>query len=444
MKNYLLLSTLFFLLACQNLSQKTIHDPATAVILDWNKFALLADRHTEGFRAPVAARAYAYIGLAAWEAALPTLPTGSKSLAGQFSGLKLPNPEPGAAYNLPTVLNTCYNLMFQKIYLTMPRNIEQQRKDLVVDWSEKLEKTTDPAIFQRSTAFGKAIAEAVYDWASTDSIGHLGHLHNFDLGFVPPPGEQCWQPCADFPTPSLLPFWGGTRTFFIKTGGSGAKSNDDFLAAPPAPYSLDVQSDFYKQALEIYTLNSPLSDENQWIAEFWADDHPGLTFSSAGRWISILNQVIENEQPAPAKTLETYLKIGMAMSDAAVACWFSKYHYNLLRPETYIRRTFNSAFRPIIHTPPFPAYPAGHSMFSRAAAEVLTAEFGEKYEFTDRSHEGRTEFRGTPRSFHSFREMAAENSFSRIALGVHFRMDCEEGERLGAEIGKIVAAVQVQ
>lgn len=54
--------------------------------------------------------------------------------------------------------------------------------------------------------------------------------------------------------------------------------------------------------------------------------------------------------------------------------------------------------------------------------------------FTDQSPKGRKEFLGKPRTFHSLAEMARENPFSRLALGVHFRMDCEMGLRLGKEV----------
>jgi hypothetical protein len=60
-----------------------------------------------------------------------------------------------------------------------------------------------------------------------------------------------------------------------------------------------------------------------------------------------------------------------------------------------------------------------------------TPEHPGTYAFTDLCHQFRTEFLGTPRSFSSFREMADEDAYSRIPLGVHFRMDCEEGVRLG-------------
>jgi PAP2 superfamily len=271
----------------------------------------------------------------------------------------------------------------------------------------------------------------VYDWSATDTIGHMANLYPYDPNFTPPAGNGFWEPCEDFPTPALLPQWGETRTFITPA--------QDHLAAPLPPFSMDSKSAFYVQALEVYTINSPLSSDNQWVAEFWSDDFPVLTFSSAGRWISICNQVIQQDRPTPEKALETYLRMGLALSDAVVACWYSKYHYNLLRPETFIRHTIQPGWRPIVHTPPFPAYPSGHAMLSAAAAEVLTSLYGKKYELTDRSHEGRTEFKGMPRHFHSFYEMAFENASSRIALGVHYRMDCEEGTRLGLGIGKIVA-----
>ena len=89
-------------------------------------------------------------------------------------------------------------------------------------------------------------------------------------------------------------------------------------------------------------------------------------------------------------------------------------------------------------TPPFPAYPSGHSTFGAVAAEILNDIYGKNYAMTDRCHEGRTEFIGTPRSFKNFDAMAEENAYSRIPLGVHYRMDCSEGLRLGYQTGKAV------
>jgi hypothetical protein len=409
--------------------------PAVTLILEWHRHALDAERYSEGYRPPVAARVYAYIGLAAWEAAQPVMGSGLQSLASRYPALKLPKPAPDIHYHLPTVLNACYSNILKKMFIAAPRNIEKERKELERKWAVAALKEVDSTVFAASAEFGEKVAMAVYDWSATDAIGHQANLHLYDKNYVLPTGAPFWQPCEDFPMPAMLPHWGESRTFIVKT--------EDHLAAPLPPFSMEPASPYYVQALEVYTMNSPLSPDNQWIAEFWSDDFPGLTYSSTGRWISICNQVVEQENPSVEKVLETYLRVGLALSDAAVACWHSKYHYNLLRPETYIRQTIQSDWRPIVHTPSFPAYPSGHAMFSAAAAEVLTQLYGKRYELTDRSHEGRTEFKGTPRHFHSFYEMAFENASSRIALGVHYRMDCEEGTRLGLNIGKEVAAMPI-
>ncbi len=411
-------------------------DPAVALMLDWHEHALHAERFTEGYRPPVAARVYAYSGIAAWEAARSVLGNEFLSLAPSYEGMKVPIPEPGVKYHLPTVLNACYNTIFLKLYIGAPRNVEQEGKELEKKWAEYSLQEIDSASYRTSTDFGKKMAMAVYDWSVTDSIGHMANLHNYDRTYTPPVGNSFWQPCEDFPMPAMLPRWGKTRTFIIQ--------KEEHLAAPLPLFSMEPRSAFYVQALEVYTMNSPLSPENQWVAEFWSDDFPGLTFSSAGRWISITDQVVRHERPTPAKALETYLRVGLALSDAAVSCWYSKYHYNLLRPETFIRQSIQPDWRPIVHTPSFPAYPSGHAMLSAAAAEVLTTLYGKKYELTDRSHKGRTEFKGKPRHFHSFYEMAFENASSRIALGVHYRMDCDEGTRLGLGIGKEVAELPLK
>ena len=85
-------------------------------------------------------------------------------------------------------------------------------------------------------------------------------------------------------------------------------------------------------------------------------------------------------------------------------------------------------------TPAFPAYPSGHSTFGGGGAAILTNVFGEGYEFTDNCHNNRSEFNGKSRSFNSFTDAGYEDAISRIYLGVHFRMDCEEAVRFGQSI----------
>lgn len=73
-----------------------------------------------------------------------------------------------------------------------------------------------------------------------------------------------------------------------------------------------------------------------------------------------------------------------------------------------------------------------------AGAEALTSVFGYAYGMTDKCHENHNEFLGMPRTFGSLFEMAQENAWSRVPLGVHFRLDSEEGVRHGTFIAREV------
>jgi hypothetical protein len=406
-----------------------------AIALEWNEFILYAETHTEGFRGPVAARTYAYVNLAAYEAALSGLPEGYLSVSPRYSCLLMPTPPEAGSIDHGVSLNACYAAILEQFFLSAPQNVEKERKKLASKWEEKLSKGLDAGLISRSKEHGKTIATTIFQWSSTDSLGHQGNLHNYDRSYSPPKGEGKWRPSPDFPMPPMLPYWGEVRPFLIRT--------EDFLARPLPEYDSEPHSTYYDQALELLSLSSPLSAENQWIAEFWNDDYPGLTFTPSGHWLSIANQVVAREKPTLEKTLETYLKLSFAMSDAIVACWRSKYHYSLQRPELFIRENLSGEWRPHAPSPSFPAYPSGHATMGAAAAQVLAHLYGDNYELTDRSPGNRQEFRVKPRRFHSFSQMARENSLSRMYLGVHFRMDCEEGMRLGTEIGREAANMEI-
>jgi hypothetical protein len=234
--------------------------------------------------------------------------------------------------------------------------------------------------------------------------------------------------------------------------------DEDILARPPIPYSENPGSLYYTQGLEVFNTvqniknGGPGAYEGRWMGEFWSDDMLDVTFSPPSRLVAILNQVVDKENLDMAECAEAYAKMGMAISDNGVAIWNSKYYYNVERPVDYIRRVIknqvpeaadwssilnNPYGGPQGFSPAFPAYPSGHSGFGGAGSKILSSlfEFNNEhpgtYTFTDLCHIYRTEFIGTPRSFASFRDLGAEDAYSRIPLGVHFRMDCDEGLRLG-------------
>jgi len=406
------------------------------IALDWNRFMLDAELSTEGYRGPVAARAYGYVGLVAYEAANPGLVRDFQSLASQYPGIKLPVSPEYDHYNTAVALNTAYHTILSYFFLTAPETIKSRQYKLRKKWDDILIEEIDSTTFIKSANFGEAVAKAVYDWSITDSIGYRANHHNYDRSYKPPVGDGKWVSSVFFPMPPLLPDWGKVRTFVIEA--------KNYVAKPLPDYSVLPNELYHSQAMEVLSLSRPLTDENKWIAEFWNDDRPGVTFTPAGHWLAITNQVIEKEKPPIEKTLVTYLKVGFALSDAMVACWNSKYIYNLERPETFIQKNLAKEWRPYSPSPSFPSYPSGHSMMGAAAAEVLTDLYGEQYQLVDNSHKGLRDFATKPREFKSFEEMARENALSRIFLGVHWRMDCEEGLRIGELIGEEVSQMEVE
>jgi hypothetical protein len=157
-----------------------------------------------------------------------------------------------------------------------------------------------------------------------------------------------------------------------------------------------------------------------------------------GHWIAIVGQIAETDNLSLATTADAYARVGLAVADAFIACWNTKYHYNLLRPVTYIRKLFDPTWSSFIGTPAFPEYTSGHSVQSGAAATVLTDLLGEKA-FTDTTHVDHGLVPTlAPRSFTSFPEAADEAALSRLYGGIHFRPAIELGVQQGVCVGRTI------
>jgi len=421
------------------------------VYQEWNDVFLQIDRYAVGYRPGPVPHALGYLGFAAYEAVAPGMPQ-YNSMANLYSGLSIPKFDEDKEYYWPAVINEVYAYLMKRFFFHMENEyaqefakIEQTRIRLHNEYAAK----TTPEILERSEARGVEVARAVYEWERSDEAAHNAFL-NPQPPYNAPQGPGYWEPTIPDFVQALFPFWGQVRTF--------ALPEEEQLARPPIPYSENPQSLFFSQAFETYSTVKNIKDggpgafEQRWLGEFWSDDILGLTFSPPARLIAVANQVVEAEKMNLEEAAECYAKMGMALNDVSVAIWQSKYVYNLERPVSYIRRVMSQYYPDAANwttllnnpvsghqgiTPAFPAYPSGHSGFGGAGGKILSAffEFNSKhpgtYTFTDKCHIYRSEFIGTPRTLSSFKDMAYEDAYSRIPLGVHFRMDCDEGIRLG-------------
>lgn len=434
-------------------------------IWEWNEMYLRIDKDALGYRPNPSPRVLAYLGLSAYEIAVPGMPA-FKSLRNQFGPeLKLPAFPADKKIYWPAALNSGYGLLMSHFFsktrfLGGFNHLSNEDTQLLIESLEnglesKYKLVNDPIVMNDSKAWGKAVAQAVWDWAKTDPYGQDADLNPFSNDASKPdfynwrskgqdqagkliPG--IWRPTNDNPDAALFPFAGRFRTFVT--------SESQKLCAPPLPYSESKTSPFYAQALEVYSLsNADMPYEDRWVSEFWSDDIEGQTFSPPARIIAILDELLVNEKSTLEKAVEAVAKLGIGLNDFAVNSWHSKYVYNVERPETYIQRLIDPKWETLLKntitgatglTPPFPAYPSGHSTFAGGSAVLLAELFGSNYNFTDLCHKNRFEFIGTPRTYNSLEEAMFENAFSRITLGVHYRMDCTAGFTLGQQTARRV------
>lgn len=411
------------------------------VVHAWNELFLDIERYAAGYRPGPAPRALAYLGLSAYEACISGMPS-FNSLANLYPGLSIPAPDKDVPYHWPTVVNASYAHLMP-LFFPAASNDHKLKITALDNFNfDKGVAEVGQDIANRSRDYGRAVAAAVWAYAITDPIGHDHYKdpfqgYDWQANFKK---DGDWKPTFPGPGLPMGGIWGGARTFAI--------TQNDKICRLPLPYSDSDTSKLFSQALEVYAQNTPtLSYEDEWIGEFWSDDLLNLTFSPGPRWIAIGNQILVHQNSSLETAVYMSTKVGMALNDAAVGCWYSKYYYNVERPQTYINRVMDPTWKPALYnpltgeegvTPSFPAYPSGHSTMGAAGAEALASIFGYAYGMTDLCHQDRTEFEGKPRTFGSLFEMAQENAWSRVPLGVHFRMDCEEGVRYGTVIGRKV------
>lgn len=253
-----------------------------------------------------------------------------------------------------------------------------------------------------------------------------------------------WQPTPPAYMDGIEPHWNKIRPFVID-------SAEQFKPVPPPPFSLEKDSDFYKELAEVYEISKQITEkgddsEEIKIAQFW-DCNPYVSvtrghlmfatkkISPGAHWMGITKIASKKTNSDFDKTLYAYTKASIAMADAFISCWDEKYRSNLIRPETLINEHIDENWKPVLQTPPFPEYVSGHSVVSGAASVALTDIFGDDFSFDDDTEVAY----GLPvRSFDSFKQAADEAAISRMYGGIHYRAAVEIGVKQGRDLGKFV------
>jgi hypothetical protein len=276
-------------------------------------------------------------------------------------------------------------------------------------------------------ATGEASAAAMIALRANDASA----VAQFYLPTSSEPGE--WQL-----TPSCSAS-GGILLNWRKVTPFGVPAVHQFIPGPPPPLTSDAYHKDYDEVKTVGGVNSGARPADRAdVARFYA------TFSPVA-WANVaLQQVAMSLGQSVSENARALALVNMAVNDAAIASFATKYHYTLWRPETAIRAGETDTnkktdadpnFVPYIVAPCFPGYPSNHASLSGAAREVLESLYGpdaHDITFTNPAVPGVT------LHYTNFEGITHDIDDARVYGGIHFRFDQETGGLLGRRVGAYV------
>ncbi|TAE01584.1 MAG: phosphatase PAP2 family protein, partial [Bacteroidetes bacterium] len=357
---------------------------------------------------PYAARAYAYVSVAQYDAMVAAW-----QFKKQFNRAKPSQIDPSIrlisnetqlpAY--PSEEATMSSVSLEMLKLLFPTEIDfltlkaEEQKNVAL-WTGRAVKSDLTA----GTELGKAIANKVIARVKSDgmgaAVGNVSIWKKLEDDIVAK-GETPWISLESPKRPPMLPVFGKVKTWLF----DDAEVIKLRPATPPSTKSLQMQQEI--QMVKEATDN--LDREKIRMVHFWADG--AGTYTPPGHWNAIAADFVNQAQFSDIRTARTFALLNMAMMDAAVCCWDTKYLYFFPRPSQ-----LDASIKTVTGVPNFPAYTSGHSTFSGAAATILGYLF--------------------PSQKTAVEKMAEEASISRLYGGIHYKMDCEIGLRCGKSIGE--------
>lgn len=422
----LLRPTLFCLLVLSFLRCETPKEvPADHLLHELNS-GMIHVVSEDLFSPPVAARIYAYVNLAAYGAAAPTM----EESADLFDDIQELNalPEAPDSYHLPTAMITAY-VEVGKTLTYRTHLLDSLKIDLLAKYP-----ATSSNLKSQGEKWGMAVADIIKERSSSDGYQKTRKMVNYELIEEP----YAWVPTAPMFGEALEPHWALISPFWIDSVSQYR------LPAHPA-FDSTKSSEFHEAALAVMEVVSSGDSTGLKKAIYW-DCNPGPTMvkghvmqvnkqnTPPGHWMGIHAILAKKARVSLAQSAYINAVLMTGICDAVIAAWETKYHYNLLRPETYIQRYINPDWKPLIESPLFPEYASAHSSVSAVAAVVLDKFYG-RVEFYDDTNQP---FGHVPKNFNDVWEAAEEAARSRYLGGIHYLFSSLSGFEQGKEIGQSI------
>jgi hypothetical protein len=283
-------------------------------------------------------------------------------------------------------------------------------------------------------------------------------------------GHWRQDPISAIPV-ALGAHWSGCKPFVLQT-------TDQFRAPAPPAMTSAAYTAAYNEVNNLggdgVVTPTQRTAEQTFVGLFWAYDGTPSLCAPPRLYNQIAIQIADQNRLGTPELARLLALANVAMADAAMAVWESKFYWDFWRPITGIRESDpgtgpmgagdgnsatvgNPTFRPLgapasnlvgpNFTPPFPAYPSGHAGIGGALFETLRRFFGtDKVGFTFVSDEFNGVTKGNdgntrpymPRSFSTLSQAEEENGQSRIYLGIHWTFDKTEGIAQGHRVADYI------
>lgn len=382
------------------------------------------------FTPPVGARVFAYANLAGFEV-LASEGKHFTSLQKKVKGLNnIPKPPANAKIDYPFASL----IAFLKVgdFLTFSGDTMKMLTDSIKGLAKDSGMPND--MYNGSINFGNQVADSVISWSKTDNYAQT-RGSSFAISNLP--GH--WTPTPPGYFSAVEPLWSTLHCMVMDSANM-------FPPPPPPVFSTDTASHFYKIAKDVMETVNTLDSTKKWIANFWdcnsfklhVEGHAMYAtkaMTPGGHWMEIVGTISQNNHADFYQTAYSYTGVAIGIYDAFICCWYTKYKFDLIRPETYINRYIDQSWMPYLQTPPFPEYNSAHSTISAAAATVLGEIYKNNTSFKDSSER---DWGWPDRNFKSVDEAAVEVSYSRLYGGIHYRQSVTTAYDQGKKIGYLV------
>lgn len=392
-------------------------------------FNLLTDlAKVTPYNPPQSTKIFAYSSLALYESVVPGMPS-YQSMYKYLTGNHIAY-ESNNTYYWPAVANAAMASISTSILSHYPQPVNYTAiNDLEANLNAQFQSQATQEQLSKSIAFGKHVADVIYNWSMTDgTLNNNGTLY-FCPPYTPVGGPENWVPTPPFFFPAAGACQGDLRTFVPDIVN---------LAYPPAipAYSRDTNSDFYKMNYEIYQLTQNLTPTDLVNIQAWRDIL-GINYNTPSHVLKLTSKFIKNEKINLEDASVIYAKQSLAMFDAIAATFYAKFDMSLLRPVTYIKSFIVPSWNSIYPTPQHPSYPAVAPSAAAAAVVIWEDYFGDNYSFVDDSQ---SSLYGDW-NYSSFNELLENVGRSRTHSGLNFMISAENGIHQGTLVGQMVNAL---